>query len=158
MDRLWSKIEDVSYLTDEDCWNWIGYCCNGYPSMFYLGRAHKATRLIYWFYKESLPLLIENGGHEFLEVCHTCDNRKCVNLSHLFLGTRKENAEDCKNKGRVHIPQGTLHGNCRLSPEQVIEIRAKYKQGISQPKLGVIYGVNYKHINAIVLRKTWRHI
>lgn len=35
-----------------------------------------------------------------IQVCHSCDNPSCINISHLFLGTNKENQMDCSAKGR----------------------------------------------------------
>lgn len=43
------------------------------------------------------------------EVCHKCDNRACVRLSHLFLGTRKDNMQDCSKKGRIVNGYGRCH-------------------------------------------------
>jgi len=37
-------------------------------------------------------------------VCHTCDNRRCFNPEHLFLGTAKDNHDDCVSKGRATFP------------------------------------------------------
>lgn len=34
-------------------------------------------------------------------ICHTCDNPRCINPNHLFQGTKKDNAVDASNKGRI---------------------------------------------------------
>lgn len=35
---------------------------------------------------------------------HICDNRKCINPEHLFLGTRHDNTQDMLSKGRHFTP------------------------------------------------------
>lgn len=39
-----------------------------------------------------------------LQVMHVCDNRKCINPSHLKLGTASDNMRDCVSKGRHVSP------------------------------------------------------
>ena len=35
-----------------------------------------------------------------LVVCHICDNRGCINVDHMFIGTQKDNLQDMTDKGR----------------------------------------------------------
>lgn len=45
-----------------------------------------------------------------LKVCHTCDVRNCIEPTHLWLGTQKENMADARAKGRQHPPAGWNRG------------------------------------------------
>ena len=95
IDRFWKYVDLPFDATNDECWNWIGgkdkdgYGVFGLSSKRKAIRAHKFS---YIFYKGQLG--------KPLQVCHTCDNPSCVNPSHLFLGTAKDNVQDCHRKGR----------------------------------------------------------
>lgn len=88
--RFWSK---VAVTDDHLCWNWracIGG--NGYGQFKVNRYALGAHVVSYLIIKGNIP----KGKH----VCHTCDNTKCCNPNHLWLGTIKDNAQDKILKGR----------------------------------------------------------
>lgn len=76
------------------CIEWTGQTGNfGYGQTSYKGKTFNVHRLA-WILKYGE---IENG----LFVCHKCDNPRCINLEHLFLGTAKDNIHDAISKGRM---------------------------------------------------------
>lgn len=89
-----------------------------------------------------------------MNVCHTCDTPGCVNPDHLFLGTQKDNMQDCARKGRSTRLQGEAHGRSKLTDVQVAEIRRRYIPGIvTQQQLADEFGVCLAHIHRIITYK-----
>jgi hypothetical protein len=80
-------------ITMNGCLLWNGQVNNkGYGQVKLVGRWIYVHRLSYFIFRGQIP--------NKLMVLHTCDNTRCVNPAHLFLGTQKDNMQDCKNKGR----------------------------------------------------------
>ncbi len=148
-DQLYRRI-DVNAVTH--CWNWTGsLTVKGYgqfknkkfgPNLMAASRAS-------W--------LIHNGPiSKGLFVCHKCDNRKCVNPDHLFLGTQKQNMEDCVAK--VRINRGERRPQSKLTELDVREMRGLRRLGWSWEKLMVKYDVSKNCVRSATIGQTWAHI
>ena len=69
-------------------------------------------------------------------VLHTCDNRCCVNPTHLRLGTFQENMDDMTDK--LRLAHGARNGHAKLTVDQVRLIRF---MGGSQPEIAAYFGI-----------------
>lgn len=88
-------------------------------------------------------------------VCHACDNRLCVEPSHLFLGTVKDNNDDKAAKGRHGMSWRVAHKR-KLSKDQVLEIRRRASEGATCSSMAPEYGVSISTVQRIVKRLTFR--
>lgn len=178
-DRFWAKVNREGPVPRHrpelgPCWIWTGavHHSRGYGLVWQPNTKLLAHRVAWELSVGPIPVP--------LQVCHHCDNRVCVNPSHLFLGTQLDNVRDCIAKGRRgstaggKYPQGDahwtrrnperrLHGtrspHAKLDDQTVIEIRALYAAGgISQPQLAHRFGVRQGTISFILSRKTWKHL
>src|SRR5215469_15976445 len=87
-ERFWSKVDKT-----QSCWNWVaGLNDSGYGSFRFDGWMQAAHRVAW---------KLTFGDPRELHVLHKCDNRKCVNPEHLFLGTNSDNVADKVRKGRL---------------------------------------------------------
>jgi HNH endonuclease len=134
------------------CWNWVAsFLKDGYGCFNYRPYAQSAHRASWIIHKGIIP----NG----MFVCHKCDNTKCVNPDHLFLGTPLDNNRDMISKGREIYPVGSECKNAILTEKDVVDIRNRYfAGGITQRKLAKEYKVGYKAISKIIKRQRWKHV
>lgn len=141
--RFWTY---VNKLSEDECWPWTG----GLNSSGY-GRINLGERGAGVERAHRVSWTIQNGYiKDGLCVLHKCDNPKCVNPSHLFLGTKGDNYADMRKKGRAKNPPthiGDAHPNAKLTSEQISQIRLMNKSAL---ELASIYNVSRKTIYSIL--------
>ena len=149
-DRFEKKVEMIPF---SDCHHWTAA-----TNKFGYGKISLSQST--WQFAHRMSWEFANGPvPEGMYVLHTCDNPGCVNPSHLYLGSHKDNAQDRERRQRGNHAKGSSHGRSKLSAEQVIEIRKLYNSGqYSCRKLGKMFGVDGKSIADIVNGRNWTHL
>ena len=132
------------------CWLWLGGVSCGYGIANVHGYVERTHRLSYTVFNGIIP--------DGMYVCHSCDNRLCVNPDHLFIGTPYDNNHDMISKGRSKLWGGPSKCYRKLSEDQVRTIRSRLEEGELGTILSIDYGVSPSAISAIKTGLTWRHL
>ncbi len=153
MSKLIAFLEEAVAADTDLCIEWpFSIAQNGYGKAK-LNGINGAHRISY---------LIANGDFDrSMYVLHRCDNRKCVNPKHLFLGTQADNMKDMSIKGRLVLPNnaGERHAKARLTNESVLEMRSLHTdRRLSIAKIARDFGVAWRTAYDVINRISWKHV
>ena len=145
-----NRLVSAVRVNDEGCWEWQrsldksgrGRIRNGGEHIF-------ASRASFIAFNGPIP--------DGMIVCHSCDNRACINPKHLWLGTQKDNMQDMHEKGRYKgcARPGEKHSKAKLSKQEVLKIRQDDR---AQRDIAKDYKVSRPLISLIKSRKLWAHV
>lgn len=161
-DNFWSKVDKTpGHGRNGDCWLYIGGKNAGGYGVFNLPRPnpHRTIVASRFAFLSAFGWLLEGAC-----VCHKCDNPPCVNPSHLWIGTRAENLEDMRAKGRAVYSHsmgrpGEANAGARLREADVRAIRERYARGgVSHADLALKFGISRTQITLIIRRQRWQHV
>lgn len=149
-ERFWSHVDKSG-----DCWLWTASLGpTGYGQFAIKPRMVRSHRYAWE---------ITNGPiSPGMLVCHSCDNRRCVNPTHLFLGTHTENMQDCVGKGRFRFlatRSGESHHASILTIDIVREMRRlAFCDGVRRSEIARRFGVGRTVASNAINGRTWRHV
>jgi len=145
---------------DNGCWEWMGHLDKGGYGRITVRQNNKAyNRGVHRTMYELKHGAIQDG----LFACHKCDNAKCCNPDHIFLGTHQDNMDDKLAKGHCIVPPGAKagekNGRSKLTQEMVNQIRERYAKGLKYgeaKEMAEEFGIAYVTLNGIINGRTWK--
>lgn len=129
--RFWSRVRKSD---GDGCWEWTHTMSKGYGVIKMRGKAMHAHRAAWILANGPIP--------DGLFVCHACDNRPCVRLSHLFLGTHTDNMRDMHQKR----PVWQRASQAKLTTDECLSIRQHRQSGSTLTAIAAKYNVSHAAI------------
>lgn len=153
--RFWRNVKRG---LDAECWEWTGHLNgSGYGWIRWIEGAQMLAHRVSW-------ILARGEIPAGLCICHHCDNRKCINPAHLFLGTTQDNTADMVRKGRHRQnpnPRcGPDHEWTKVKPEHVVELRRRLAAGEvkSWPETAREFGISPNHAKRLAEGTSQRNL
>lgn len=145
------KFYACTLANEAGCMEWQGAVTErtGYGKVRYEGRPVDAHRASWMYTRGPIP-----AG---MDVCHTCDNRICVNPLHLFLGTRSQNMIDAYAKGRVDIAKAVAGRPVLIADDDVRAIHALASAGEPHNAIAARFGIARQTVKKIAQRQGARY-
>lgn len=117
----------------------------GYIRLSRSGKCIAIHRLVWEQYHGPIP--------DEMCILHSCDNPPCVEITHLFMGTRDDNMKDRNKKERQ--ARGERHGFSKLKERDIPQIRRLINEGMLHKNIAKIFDVSRRTISCVKTGVTW---
>jgi hypothetical protein len=135
--RFWDNVNKKGL---DECWEWKSNDLRGkgYGYIRVKDKNIKANRISWVIHNGPIP--------ESKLVLHKCDNPRCVNPNHLYVGTHSDN-----NMDREYRNSNYLKGRMsKFSSEDIDTIKKLYIDGVYQKDIAKQFNVSQSYISFII--------
>lgn len=147
----------------ENCWEFIHSLNNkGYGRVRWKLRGQ--TKAKNYYAHRLMWIAVHGPSFDKPFVCHKCDNPKCINPYHLFLGTNRDNFIDCLRKGRRDCKEiakkysGELHHKAKLTVDEVKNIKSMFQSGLRICEIRRSLGLHKQTVYRICRNISWKQV
>ena len=148
LNNFWKKVNKNA---PNNCWEWTASLDSKFYGQFRLNGKNILAHRLSWIIL--VGLIPDN-----LCVLHKCDNTKCINPDHLWLGTQQDNIKDMFKKGRAKSRIGESNPACKLTTKQVLCIKALLKNGDKLSNVAKLYNINRCTVADIKYGRSWTSV
>lgn len=139
--RYWAKVDKSA--GPHACWLWTASVCGGKEGrrygQFAVSHPDGTPRKQLHLYAHRIAWIVAHGQiPNDQEICHSCHNSRCCNVSHIHLGTHAENNRESADAGHFHAPRPSRH---KVTAEQLAEIDRLLAAGTKQVDVARQFGV-----------------
>ena len=141
-ERFWSKVDRSDLFA---CWEWqasLNQGSLGYGQIF----DTQGGKVVQLYSHRTAWTLTRGDIPDGAQVLHRCDNPKCCNPAHLYLGTAADNVADAVARGRTRK---------NLKPAQVLKIVDLHGKGWTVKRIAKKFDVSENAVTSIIRGKTW---
>ena len=133
-EQFWLRVD---IRGPDDCWLWKGRINDaGYGIFQHDCRRYRAHRYAYSIATTLISLAAPEDKRNTNFVLHRCDNRRCCNPAHLFLGSYQDNVRD------MHSKQRNARYKASFPREEIAEIQLLASKGCSERYLAAQFNVS----------------
>lgn len=141
----------VQRQAENGCWLWLGAANQAGYGQFRIGRKGPVLLVHRWAFEHFSGTQIPAGKL----VLHHCDNPRCVNPAHLYVGTHKDNARDAIVRGRRAKTLAFTPRHAKLTDDDVRAIRIDERTGA---QIAAAFKISETHVSQIRNRTRKGHV
>lgn len=153
---------EITYIVEKNgchrCTSHFSYRNNDRNNYINIGRKNWSTNIHRYIYAKYHRLCLNKKQYRKLDVLHSCDNKWCINIQHLRLGTHQQNMKEAHDRKLIPIPHGEKNARHKIETESALTIfMEEFSDDKKIPRIywSRLLGISESHVGTIRCAYSW---